>query len=408
MNNNEVLVEVEHISKKFCKDLKHSLWYGVHDLTSELLGRNKRHSKLRKDEFWAVKDVGFELKRGECLGLIGPNGAGKSTLLKMLNGLIKPDEGSITIHGRVGALIELGAGFNPILTGRENVYVNASILGLSKKEIAKKFDAIVDFAEISDFIDAPVQNYSSGMKVRLGFAVAAQLEPDVLLIDEVLAVGDVGFRMKCYKHILGLMDDGVSIVLVSHNVNQLSRVTDHAVVLDKGQKVFDGPLTKAVGHYETLVRTRVESEKPIAKGTPWIESMCLIDHQGREKTEFMTGENIYAVITLASEKPLYGARLIVTVESPTTGILGSFSTPFKGFHFDLIPPKTVIQLSMPDIPLLIGSYQFNVSLYGPETTEFYDRRTSAATFQIIGPPTNAFGFGVSNVFNFKHKWDKVK
>jgi lipopolysaccharide transport system ATP-binding protein len=188
----EILIKAENVSKKFSKDLKRSLYYGVLDVFSGIKGSDKKR-ELRKDEFWAVRDVSFEVRRGECLGLIGHNGAGKSTLLKMLNGLIKPDEGKITMHGKVGALIELGAGFNPILTGRENIYNNAAVIGFSKKEIDAKFDEIVAFSEIEEFLDMPVQNYSSGMKVRLGFAIAAQMEPDVLIIDEVLAVGDLGF-----------------------------------------------------------------------------------------------------------------------------------------------------------------------------------------------------------------------
>ena len=219
--SDEVLVKVEGVSKKFCRSLKRSLWYGVQDVTSELMGRPGGHDELRKNEFWAVNDVSFELKRGECLGLIGPNGAGKSTLLKMLNGLVKPDRGRITMRGRIGALIELGAGFNPILTARENIYINGSVLGFGKKEIDSKFDAIVDFAEIEEFIDTPVQNYSSGMKVRLGFAVAAQMEPDVLMIDEVLAVGDVGFQIKCLNALRGIAGDS-AIILVSHTMQQVS------------------------------------------------------------------------------------------------------------------------------------------------------------------------------------------
>ncbi|MDA0973020.1 MAG: ABC transporter ATP-binding protein, partial [Bacteroidetes bacterium] len=192
MKENEVIITVDRVSKKFCKELKRSLLYGLQDILS-LGGGNT--DELRKNEFWAVKEVSFELRRGDCLGLIGHNGAGKSTLLKMLNGLISPDEGSITIHGRVGALIELGAGFNPILTGRENIYNNGAVLGFSKSEIDAKLQEIIDFSEIEEFIDMPIQNYSSGMKVRLGFAVAANLEPDLLLVDEVLAVGDAGFRI---------------------------------------------------------------------------------------------------------------------------------------------------------------------------------------------------------------------
>ncbi len=214
----ETLIKVEDVSKKFCRSLKKSLWYGMQDLGREITGR--RHGgegQLRPDEFWAVNDISFELKRGECMGLIGANGAGKSTLLKILNGLIKPDRGQITIQGRIGALIELGAGFNPILTGRENIYVNGSVLGFTRQEIDEKFDSIVEFSEIAEFLDTPVQNYSSGMKVRLGFAVAAQMEPDVLLIDEVLAVGDTGFRMKCLNRIHELLESS-AVIFVSHSM----------------------------------------------------------------------------------------------------------------------------------------------------------------------------------------------
>ncbi|MDP3817157.1 ABC transporter ATP-binding protein, partial [Pseudomonas sp.] len=198
----EALVKVDGVSKKFCRSLKRSLWYGMQDLGSELIGNpHGGGGDLRKDEFWAIKDVSFELKRGECLGLIGRNGAGKTTLLRMLNGLIKPDQGRIEMRGRVAALIALGAGFNPILTGRENIYVNASVLGLRKREIDEKFEEIVEFAELGEVIDAPVQSYSSGMSVRLGFSIAVRMDPDVLIVDEVLAVGDMGFRSKCYNEI---------------------------------------------------------------------------------------------------------------------------------------------------------------------------------------------------------------
>jgi lipopolysaccharide transport system ATP-binding protein len=237
--DSEVLVKVEGVSKKFCRDLKRSLWYGVRDMTAELIGRNGRHDLLRKDEFWAVKDVSFKLKRGECLGLIGHNGAGKSTLLKILNGLIKPDQGNATMKGRIGALIELGAGFNPILTGRENIYVNGQILGFSRREIDEKYDAIVDFSEIRDFINMPVQNYSSGMRVRLGFAVAAQMEPDVLIIDEVLAVGDIGFRTKCLARINELLQNS-AVIFVSHAMNQISRISTEVMLMDHGRIEYQG------------------------------------------------------------------------------------------------------------------------------------------------------------------------
>ena len=237
MKENEVLIKVEGLSKKFCKDLKTSLWYGVKDLVSNISG-NKEVRELRDQEFWAVKDINFELRRGECLGLIGHNGAGKSTLLKILNGLINPDAGKVTIKGRVGALIELGAGFNPILSGRENIYNNGAILGFTKKEINNKVEEIIDFAEIREFIDMPVQNYSSGMKVRLGFAVAAQMEPDVLIIDEVLAVGDIGFRIKCLNKIATMMSSCVTI-FVSHSMPQIARTANRLIFMDRGKLIVD-------------------------------------------------------------------------------------------------------------------------------------------------------------------------
>ncbi|WP_432409968.1 ABC transporter ATP-binding protein [Rasiella sp. SM2506] len=248
MKEKEVLVRVEGLSKKFCKNLKTSLWYGVQDLFSNATG-NKNERQLRPKEFWAVKDINFELRRGECLGLIGHNGAGKSTLLKILNGLINPDAGKVTIKGRVGALIELGAGFNPVLSGRENIYNNGAILGFTRKEIDAKVEEIIDFAEIREFIDMPVRNYSSGMKVRLGFAVAAQMEPDVLIIDEVLAVGDLGFVLKCFKTIDTILPN-TAIVFVSHSMPMVSRICNQIILMEKGVAKFQGDnVSKAIDLY---------------------------------------------------------------------------------------------------------------------------------------------------------------
>ncbi|MFT7081216.1 MAG: lipopolysaccharide transport system ATP-binding protein [Cryomorphaceae bacterium] len=235
----EVLVRVENVSKKFCRDLKTSLWYGVKDLTGELLGGRQGQSELRPKEFWAVKDVSFELRRGECLGLIGRNGAGKSTLLKMLNGLIKPDTGRITMDGRVGALIELGSGFNPILTGRENIYNNGSVLGISKKEIDKVIDEIIAFSEIEKFIDSPVAYYSSGMKVRLGFSVAVHMKPDVLILDEVLAVGDSGFKIKSFNKINEMMKNA-AVIFVSHSMPNVAIISNKILLMEYGQMEFHG------------------------------------------------------------------------------------------------------------------------------------------------------------------------
>ncbi len=248
----EVLLRVEGVSKKFCRDLKRSLWYGLKDTAADLVGRSSSNG-LRPDEFWAVDGVSLELARGECLGLIGRNGAGKTTLLKMLNGLIKPDRGRIELRGRVGALISLGAGFNPILTGRENIYVNGSVLGLTTKEIDAKLPEIVNFAEVADFLDTPVQSYSAGMQVRLGFAVATAIAPDILLLDEVLAVGDVAFRAKCYER-MARIRDRAAFILVSHDTDQVARVCSKVLVLDLGRQRHLGEVAEGIGIYQELSR----------------------------------------------------------------------------------------------------------------------------------------------------------
>lgn len=235
----DILVNVEGLSKKFSTNLKLSLWYGLIDVLRLLFRIKVEKNQLRNKEFWAVKNISFQLRRGECLGLIGHNGAGKSTLLKILNGLINPDEGMVELKGRVGALIELNAGFNPTLTGRENIFINGQILGFTKKEIEAKLDDIIEFSELDSFIDSPVQNYSSGMKVRLGFAIAAQMEPDILIIDEVLAVGDLGFRLKCFDAMDQLMKN-TAIIFVSHSMPMVSRMCTDILLMNKGEKEYYG------------------------------------------------------------------------------------------------------------------------------------------------------------------------
>lgn len=257
MSDRDVLVAAEGVGKKFCRDLKRSLWYGVKDSIGDLnpLARQAaiEGSELRPGEFWANQDICFEVRRGECLGIIGGNGAGKTTLLKMLNGLIKPDAGRLEIRGRVNALIALGAGFNPVLTARENVFVNGSLLGLSKSQVNDRLDEIVDFAEISEFLDSPVRSFSSGMSVRLGFGVAAMLmKPDVLILDEVLAVGDIGFKTKCLNKIRDLSADS-AVILVSHSMPQIGSFASRILVMSKGRVSEDtGDVGKGIDHFISL------------------------------------------------------------------------------------------------------------------------------------------------------------
>ena len=281
----DVLVRVDNVSKKFCRDLKRSLWYGLQDTAFDLVGGRASH-QLRPDEFWAVDNVSLELARGECLGLIGRNGAGKTTLLKMLNGLIKPDTGRIELAGRVGALIALGAGFNPLLTGRENIYVNGSVLGFTKREVDRQFDGIVDFAELREFIDTPVQNYSSGMQVRLGFAVAVRLiRPDVLILDEVIAVGDESFRAKCYQ-VVSEMLGRCAVIFVSHWMPMINRISTRVMVLSHGEAIFSGLPEAGIETYLRSIDGRdAVVHRSLGTGEAVIHRLSIEDERGVPVTE---------------------------------------------------------------------------------------------------------------------------
>ena len=265
----EPVVRVEHVSKRYAGDLRTSLRYAVHDIGRELL-RRPPPKEPRPGEFTALDDVSFELRPGEALGVMGPNGAGKSTLLKVLHGLVKPDGGAARIRGRVGALIELGTGFDPILTGRENIEVNATILGLTDTELASAIEQVLAFAELEDVADTPVRFYSSGMAARLAFAVAAHLRPDVLLVDEVLAVGDFAFQRKCFRHMRDYLERGGTLVIVSHNVFQIQTLCARGLVLDQGRVAFAGTAPEAVSRYlATLQPTVAEtSREPSARHGP--------------------------------------------------------------------------------------------------------------------------------------------
>lgn len=235
------VLSVAHVSKKYCHSMRRALWYGVRDIARELApGREPRDAGLRAGEFWALDDVSFELRRGESLAVVGRNGAGKSTLLKILYGLLKPDRGEVRLRGRTEALIELGTGINQLLTGRENIRVAAALHGLGRAEARELQERVIAFTELADFIDAPVQAYSAGMKARLSYAIAAHLQPDVLLVDEVLAVGDVAFQRKCAAHMRAYLDGGGSLLLVSHNVWHILAVCERGILLDRGRVAFSG------------------------------------------------------------------------------------------------------------------------------------------------------------------------
>lgn len=360
MNNNDILIDVQHVSKRFCKDLKRSMRYGFMDSLRAIAGRDATATDLRKDEFWAVKDVSFQLRRGECLGLIGHNGAGKSTLLKMLNGLINPDQGSITMRGKIGALIELGAGFNPILTGRENIYNNGAVLGFSRSEIDAKVEAIIDFAEIREFIDAPVQNYSSGMRVRLGFAVAAQMEPDILLIDEVLAVGDIGFVVKCLNRISELLKH-CAVIFVTHNMPQVSRICTSGILMNKGVVEIN---TRSIGFLVESYFSKFDSEKYsiIGSGNAKIENFELQKFNKIENSKYIFEENeirIKVNVQVIPQIEKYAVHAIVV--NPETRPIAIASSLTNNIVIDNDGSMKQIQIDFPNI-FSNGSYSFNFTI----------------------------------------------
>ncbi|MGI9515503.1 MAG: ABC transporter ATP-binding protein [Pirellulaceae bacterium] len=409
MSPHQPVVEVRNVSKKYCRNLKRSLRYGVADLFAEMTARNGNwRANLRKGEFFAVNQADFDVRPGECIALLGPNGAGKSTLLKMIAGLFKPDIGNITIRGRLGALIELGTGFNTILSGRENVYVNGAILGLTKQEIDGQFDSIVEFAELAHVIDDPVRTYSTGMRLRLGFAVATHLNPQILLVDEVLAVGDVGFRMKCFNHIHKLVESGMALIIVSHAVGQLNRVATRSIVMHKHHVIFDGDFVEGAALYE---KVQLEAKPDVLQERG--DERCLIqsieiEPSPRGYQHFATGDSVSARITIQGRESVSGARLRVSVESARTGVLGGFATPLQDFQFDIRPGPNVIRVTLPNIPLLMGAYTLNATVFGPGREDLIHRRKPGTTFEITEPRSASFGMGEDGVVRFEHHWELIE
>lgn len=379
----EVVVRVDSVRKKFCRSLKRSLWYGLKDIAAELGGSAPPKTVLRRGEFWAVDDVSFQIRRGECLGLIGRNGAGKTTVLKLLSGLLKPDTGRIEMRGRIGALIALGAGFNPILTGRENVYVNGAVLGFGKAEIDRKLDEIIDFAEARDFIDSPVQNYSSGMAVRLGFSIASAVEPDVLLLDEVLAVGDAGFRAKCYSRVAELRRRA-AVVFVSHSMAHVARMCDRTIVLDGGTIRFHGDTAAAIDQYELGFRS-VSPTPRAGIGGVRTASAAITVPGGRATDQISYGDAIH--LTAAIEAELAVESLVVDFTFRTAGL----ETAAECNNYVVAKTLSVaagrtyeIRAEVPALFLNPGVYEVGILLLDADMRTHFDWLPSHLRFSVVG------------------------
>lgn len=371
----DVLLKVDGLYKKFCKSLRRSMLYGTHDMVRSMLGHSIEKIELRKSEFWALQDINFELKRGETLGLIGLNGCGKTTLLRLINGIFPPDTGRITINGRIGALIAVGAGFHPHMTGRENIYLNGIILGMTRHEIRRKFDEIVGFAEIGDFIDAPVSTYSSGMTVRLGFAIAIHCEPDILLIDEILAVGDAEFQLKCFNKLGELKSSGVGTLFVSHDMHTISTFSNQILLLQKGRQIFLGNAAEGLSIYKKSITTLKSAGKieKIKTGTDYFKIIDVVFEPVLSKDSIINISNLddlicYIHYDSTLDLNNVGIDYCIDVPFPVPHFFFALNSTFKQ-KLDIKKGKGVLRLAIKGLTLNNINSEFHITVWRDAQSE---------------------------------------
>lgn len=367
----EPVIKVENLGKKYI--INHQVKMGdstfrevlSHRLKGILKGKFS-NTKSVHEEFWALRDVSFEINKGDRVGIVGRNGAGKSTLLKILSQITEPTTGRITIEGRVSSLLEVGTGFHPELTGRENIFLNGAIIGMTKKEIESKFDEIVAFAEIDSFLDTPVKHYSSGMYVRLAFSVSAHVDPDVLIVDEALSVGDVSFQKKCLKKIQDVSGDGRTVLFVSHNMGQISNLCSRAILLDKGRVVMQDTAANVVKNYHQGRRTVSDNPEMYfeEKDAPfYFHSVKVIDSKGEVNNQFAHDENITLEVTINANSPLADVLLSVQVSDGFDKRIFTSEIPvsdkFKG------EKAKVFRMTIPPVTLTPNVYKFSAGLHIP-------------------------------------------
>lgn len=304
----EGILEFSNVWKKFARGEKFDSLRDLIPSMAKMLF-SSRKDDLQEQEFWALQGVSFQVGQGEALGIIGPNGSGKSTSLKLLSGILKPDKGRLKVKGRLSTLIELGAGFHPDLTGRENIYLNGTILGMKRAEIDRKFDDIVDFSELREFLDTPVKRYSSGMHARLGFAVAAHVNPEVLVVDEVLSVGDYHFQQRCYNKMREFLHNGTSVVFVSHNMTAISALCKRALLLRKGVPIYLGDTSTAIQKYHSFF------EEQTTGGDVELLDVRLRNADGVETHTFEPGEEILLELRLKARAALNNAHAALLIHT---------------------------------------------------------------------------------------------
>ena len=382
-------VVFEHVSKVY--SLSHQKSESLKDRLTRILRRGAApvNAHPETEDFYALRDVSFEIQPGESVGIIGPNGSGKSTSLKILAGVTKPSTGRFELNGRLGALIEVGAGFHPELTGRENVYMNGSILGMSKKEIDRKFDSIVDFSEIEQFIDTPVKHYSSGMYVRLGFAVAIHNEPEVMLVDEVLAVGDLGFQKKCFARMEALKNEGRTFILVSHAMGQVQEMCNRAIMLYKGERVADAPVMEASAHYlDFMAKLTMGAKEALRDAKPEadlaITGVNLVGEDGSALAQVPAGSKLNVAIDYEAKAPVDGVRVVLNVMR-TGHVVYRSNSGIQQVQLGRLEGKGRIHCQLPDLHLVPNSYSLDAMIWDREQSRILARETVQEAFVVMRP-----------------------
>jgi len=393
-----VVVHAENVGKKYV--IRHQGKYGyvaLRDVITEgvangvrRLARRPVDTQQTREEFWALKDVSFELRDGERIGLIGRNGAGKSTLLKILSRITEPSEGSVHLRGRVASLLEVGTGFHPELTGRENVYLNGTILGMRRAEIRRKLDEIVAFAEVEKFLDTPVKRYSSGMYVRLAFAVAAHLDQEILLVDEVLAVGDAVFQQKCLTKMGEVAEAGRTIVLVSHNLVAIEQLCTTAMWLEGGRTVQHGPAEEVVDAYNASFAPKAtgtfEDSFVTGDGSVELLSYAVLNERGSAQPLPVTGEGLELQVRIRVNRPIQRPAAGVSIWSPGGALLTSVNTTHLGQEFaPWAPGDYVLTVRLRDVPYMPGPHRVDFWVHNPGG-DLYAHVEDAITFEIGQSP----------------------
>jgi ABC-2 type transport system ATP-binding protein len=342
-----------------------------HERPTSVKERILRLRRSRSEDFWALRDVSMEVPEGHAVGLVGANGSGKTTLLKIIGGILRPTEGRVTTRGRIAALLELGAGFHPELTGRENVYLNASILGLSKKETDRHFDDIVEFAELEDFIDNQVKHYSSGMFVRLGFAVAVHVDPSILLVDEVLAVGDEAFQRKCLARVREFQREGRTIVFVTHAMQLVARICDDAVMLDRGRVVASGNVHDVIKEYRVvMVRRHAGFARRDVTREIEIAGVQMLDPDGNPSSVILPGERLQVLVEFRANRPIDDPVASMVIFDGSGDFV--FRTGTADMRLGRMDGTFRVTWDMEAVPLPEGRYFLTIGIHDRAERVVYD------------------------------------